>query len=77
MSPIHQHDCTRCKFIASITWPHDTGWDLYINCNSLSAPEYEFIIRYGEDGDYITVWPHHSKYDMCLSILEGGPDQCA
>ncbi len=64
MPTYHRHDCDKCQHIVSRPVMGQLI-DLYRSC----AGNCEYIIRYGEDGDYQTVWGDSRDLSIC-QLLE-------
>lgn len=65
--PHHEHDCERCEFIGSFRdGDGEQGiMDVYLACD---ASSYDYIVRFGELGDYITVGVHSPYYGISKAL---------
>lgn len=62
--PHHEHDCNSCKYIGSFI-DGDDIMDAYTACD---ASSHDFIVRFGELGDYITVGVASPYYGICAEM---------
>ena len=66
--PHHEHDCDRCKYLGSFLDPAENCvMDAYLACD---ASSYDFIVRYGDLGDYITVGEASPYYRVCDALFK-------
>ena len=72
--PFIEHDCDLCQYIATTQHPEMGYVDVYRSCDGSMD---EYLVRYGVEGDYCTVWEHHRLYAFCsaLEILVAAMDE--
>lgn len=72
MRPVHQHDCTTCKYLATTIDHRNCAVDWYVHAFTSHTT---IIARHGNSGSNYTSYPDfilQPQYDANLTILADG-----